>query len=563
MPLDLAAMQAWRDADPDPATATALGNLLEKAAAGDAEASAELADAFSGRLAFGTAGLRAPLGPGPNRMNRVVVSQAAAGLGRWLLDAGHAGEQVLIGYDARYNSDVFARDTAEILAGLGLRPLLTETAVPTPVVAFGIGHLGCVAGVVVTASHNPPADNGYKVYVGGSQIVPPTDVEIAERIAAAASVPLEAHPRSAAYAFVGEELLAAYAERLASLVPADAPRDLGWAYTPLHGVGAEVVARVLDRAGFPAPALVSEQALPDPAFPTVAFPNPEEPGAMDLALELARATDADVAIANDPDADRCAVAAVVDGQWRMLTGDELGWLLADDALRRGTPGTYACSVVSSTLLGDLAAAAGQPFAMTLTGFKWIGRVPGLAFGYEEAIGYCTDPAAVADKDGISTLLRVLALVARLRAEGLTLADRLDEIARAHGVHLTAQLSFRVEDLALITDAMARLRARTPDALVGEPVTATDLLTGWNGLPATDGVLLETARFRVVVRPSGTEPKLKCYLQVRLPRTAGEGEAEGVDQATAVGEAAAVAVARAEAAGLMEQLRAEMAGALGL
>ncbi|WP_332836193.1 phospho-sugar mutase [Propioniciclava soli] len=563
MPLDLAAMQAWRDADRDPATATALGNLLEKAAAGDAEASAELADAFSGRLAFGTAGLRAPLGPGPNRMNRVVVSQAAAGLGRWLLDAGHAGEQVLIGYDARYNSDVFARDTAEILAGLGLRPLLTETAVPTPVVAFGIGHLGCVAGVVVTASHNPPADNGYKVYVGGSQIVPPTDVEIAERIAAAASVPLEAHPRSAAYAFVGEELLAAYAERLASLVPADAPRDLGWAYTPLHGVGAEVVARVLDRAGFPAPALVSEQALPDPAFPTVAFPNPEEPGAMDLALELARATDADVAIANDPDADRCAVAAVVDGQWRMLTGDELGWLLADDALRRGTPGTYACSVVSSTLLGDLAAAAGQPFAMTLTGFKWIGRVPGLAFGYEEAIGYCTDPAAVADKDGISTLLRVLALVARLRADGLTLADRLDEIARTHGVHLTAQLSFRVEDLALIADAMARLRARTPDALVGEPVTATDLLTGWNGLPATDGVLLETARFRVVVRPSGTEPKLKCYLQVRLPRTAGEGEAEAVGQAAAVGEAAAVAVARAEAAGLMEQLRAEMAGALGL
>nr|WP_269779514.1 phospho-sugar mutase [Propioniciclava soli] len=556
-------MQAWRDADRDPATATALGNLLEKAAAGDAEASAELADAFSGRLAFGTAGLRAPLGPGPNRMNRVVVSQAAAGLGRWLLDAGHAGEQVLIGYDARYNSDVFARDTAEILAGLGLRPLLTETAVPTPVVAFGIGHLGCVAGVVVTASHNPPADNGYKVYVGGSQIVPPTDVEIAERIAAAASVPLEAHPRSAAYAFVGEELLAAYAERLASLVPADAPRDLGWAYTPLHGVGAEVVARVLDRAGFPAPALVSEQALPDPAFPTVAFPNPEEPGAMDLALELARATDADVAIANDPDADRCAVAAVVDGQWRMLTGDELGWLLADDALRRGTPGTYACSVVSSTLLGDLAAAAGQPFAMTLTGFKWIGRVPGLAFGYEEAIGYCTDPAAVADKDGISTLLRVLALVARLRADGLTLADRLDEIARTHGVHLTAQLSFRVEDLALIADAMARLRARTPDALVGEPVTATDLLTGWNGLPATDGVLLETARFRVVVRPSGTEPKLKCYLQVRLPRTAGEGEAEAVGQAAAVGEAAAVAVARAEAAGLMEQLRAEMAGALGL
>lgn len=544
---DLAAMRAWRDADPDSATAAALDNLLAKAAAGDQRAADELADAFSGRLEFGTAGLRAALGPGPARMNRVVVSQAAAGLGRWLIDAGHAGARVLIGYDARYNSDVFARDTAEILAGLGLRPLLTETHVPTPVVAFGIRHYECVAGVVVTASHNPPEDNGYKVYVGPSQIVPPTDAEIAARIAEASAGPVGELPRSTLYETIGEPLLDAYVARVASLVPADAPRDIAWTYTAMHGVGAEVVARVLALAGFPAPALVDSQALPDPSFPTVAFPNPEEPGAMDLALELAQASGSDIAVANDPDADRCALAAPVDGRWRMLTGDELGWLLADDALRRGTPGTYACSVVSSTLLGDLAASAGQPFATTLTGFKWIGRVPGLAFGYEEAIGYCTDPAAVADKDGISALTRILALAAGLRAQGLTVADRLDELALSHGVHLTSQLAFRVADLAVISDAMARLRAAPPATLAGGAVAASDLATGWRGLPPTDGMLLEGGPVRVVVRPSGTEPKLKCYLQVRLPPAAPDDLPAG----------------RAEASAIMERLRAEVTGVLGL
>ena len=544
---DLAAMRAWRDADPDSATAAALDNLLAKAAAGDQRAADELADAFAGRLEFGTAGLRAALGPGPARMNRVVVSQAAAGLGRWLIDAGHAGARVLIGYDARYNSDVFARDTAEILAGLGLRPLLTETHVPTPVVAFGIRHYECVAGVVVTASHNPPEDNGYKVYVGPSQIVPPTDAEIAARIAEASAGPVGELPRSTLYETIGEPLLDAYVARVASLVPADAPRDIAWTYTAMHGVGAEVVARVLALAGFPAPALVDSQALPDPSFPTVAFPNPEEPGAMDLALELAQASGSDIAVANDPDADRCALAAPVDGRWRMLTGDELGWLLADDALRRGTPGTYACSVVSSTLLGDLAASAGQPFATTLTGFKWIGRVPGLAFGYEEAIGYCTDPAAVADKDGISALTRILALAAGLRAQGLTVADRLDELALSHGVHLTSQLAFRVADLAVISDAMARLRAAPPATLAGGAVAASDLATGWRGLPPTDGMLLEGGPVRVVVRPSGTEPKLKCYLQVRLPPAAPDDLPAG----------------RAEASAIMERLRAEVTGVLGL
>ena len=540
-------LRDWQAADPDQATITALDHLIERSEGGDADAVAEIVDAFSGRLAFGTAGLRAALGPGPNRMNRVVVSQAAAGLARWLVDNGHAGRTVLVGYDARYNSDVFARDTAEILAGHGLRPLLTETHVPTPVVAFGIGHYDCVAGVVVTASHNPPQDNGYKVYVGPSQIVPPTDGEIAAQIETVAQLPLSSIARAENYETIGEPLLEAYVGRVASLVADDAPRDLAWVYTAMHGVGAEVVARVLDRTGFPAPALVDEQALPDPAFPTVAFPNPEEKGAMDLALALARTTDADVAIANDPDADRCAIAAPFDGRWRMLSGDELGWLLADDALRRGTPGVYACSVVSSTLLGRMAAAAGQPFQMTLTGFKWIGRVPGLAFGYEEAIGYCTDPEGVADKDGISTLTRVLALVAALKAEGSTVQGRLDEIARTHGVHLTAPLSFRVSDLSLISDAMARLRADLPTELAGVPVTASDLGEGWNGLPPTDGVLFEGEGVRAVARPSGTEPKLKVYLQVSLPpERSGDLDA-----------------ARAEAAAVMEQLKADMAAALGL
>ena len=548
LPADLLQrIRDWRADDPDQATVTAIDHLVERSEGGDAEAVAELVDAFAGRLEFGTAGLRAALGPGPNRMNRVVVSQAAAGLARWLVENGHAGRKVLVGYDARYNSDVFARDTAEILAGHGLRPLLTATHVPTPVVAFGIRHYECVAGVVVTASHNPPQDNGYKVYVGASQIVPPTDAEIAAQIETVAALPLVSIARSDAYETIGEPLLDAYVGRVASLVPDDAPRDLRWVYTAMHGIGAEVVARVLARTGFPAPALVDEQALPDPSFPTVAFPNPEEKGAMDLALALARATDADVAIANDPDADRCALAAPVDGAWRMLSGDELGWLLADDALRRGTPGVYACSVVSSTLLGRMAEAAGQPFQMTLTGFKWIGRVPGLAFGYEEAIGYCTDPEAVADKDGISTLTRVLALVASLRAAGSSVAERLDEIARTHGVHLTAQLSFRVSDLSLIADAMGRLRANLPAELAGVPVAASDLGAGWNGLPPTDGVLFEGEGVRAVARPSGTEPKLKVYLQTSLPP-----ESSGD-----------LGAARAEASGVMERLKADMAAALGL
>ena len=539
--------EAWAASDPDAGTAGALRALVAAARAGDAAAAAELADCFAGRLQFGTAGLRAALGPGPNRMNRVVVQRAAAGLARWLVQHGHAGAGVLVGYDARHNSAVFATDTAEILAGHGLVPALTPHPVPTPLVPFGIGREGHAAGVVVTASHNPAADNGYKVYVGQSQIVPPTDEEIAAEIAAVSDLPLSALPRSTGYALTGPELLEAYVARAASLVPDGAPRDLRWVYTAMHGVGRAVVERVVAAAGFPAPALVAEQADPDPDFPTAPFPNPEELGAIDLAVALAEATDADVAVANDPDADRCAIAAPIGGRWRMLTGDELGALLAEEALRSGREGTYACSVVSSTLLGTLAAAHGRPFETTLTGFKWIGRVPGLAFGYEEAIGYCTDPAAVPDKDGITALVRILTLVARLRAEGRTVADALDDLIRAYGLHHTSQLAFRVDDLGLITEAMKRLRAAPPAALGGERVEASDLLAGWRGLPPTDGVLLEGPTVRVVVRPSGTEPKLKCYLQVRR----------------SVAESADPDAARAAASGVMDRVRADVRAALGL
>ncbi len=541
-------LTAWRDQDPDIATAAALDELLARADAGDADAAAELADAFAGPLTFGTAGLRGALGPGPARMNRVVVSQAAAGLAAYLLERGFTGGRVIVGYDARYNSEQFAADTAEILAGAGLLPLLCSRALPTPVVAFGIGHFECVAGVVVTASHNPPQDNGYKVYLGdGSQIVPPADADIAVRISAAAAAPLADIARSDDYPLVGDELVDAYVARAAALVPADAPRELSWVYTAMHGVGAAVVDQVVAATGFPQPHRVTEQIEPDPAFPTVPFPNPEEPGAIDLALALARRSGADLAIANDPDADRCAAAAVIGGQWRMLSGDELGTLLADEALRSGVPGTYACSVVSSTLLGTMAAAHGRPFTTTLTGFKWIGRVPDLAFGYEEAIGYCTDAAAVPDKDGITTLVRLLTLAAGLKATGQTIADRLDEIARTYGLHLTSPLAFRVTELRLIAEAMSRVRMNPPDVLAGEPVRAVDLAIGSAGLPPTDGMLFEGTSVRVVVRPSGTEPKLKCYLQVKL------GVADSQD----------LAAARSRAGELMSRARADMAAALGL
>lgn len=535
----------WLVADPDPQMRARLARMIDKAER-DPAVLADLSDAFSGPLPFGTAGLRGPVGPGPNRMNSVVVARAAAGLAAWLADNGHAGARVLVGYDARRDSADFALVSAEVLAGAGLDVFLMDTPAPTPVVVYGMSQLGCAAGVVVTASHNPASDNGYKVYVGGSQIVPPVDAEIAAHIARLSDRPVAALPQSTQVSVVGDELLDSYVAHAAGLIPADAPRQVRWVHTSLHGVATSPMARLAEAAGFPAASEVEVQAEPDPAFPTVAFPNPEEPGAIDAAIALAEQIDADVVIAHDPDADRCAVATVVDGRWRMLSGDEVGWLLAEDALRRGVEGVYACSIVSSTLLADLAAAYHQPFVTTLTGFKWLGRVPGLAFAYEEAIGYCTDPAAVADKDGLTAALRVLDLTARLAASGYTLAGRLDDLAQTYGLVATSQLAVRVDDTSRITAMMDALRADPPASLLDTRVSVLDRLDG-AGLPPTDAVEFTGTGVHVVVRPSGTEPKLKCYLEVRLP----------VEQSQVVHTARRVASER------LDELRAELAARLGV
>ncbi len=547
----LARAQSWLAEDPDVQTRDELVRVIAAVEAGDANARADLADRFRGTLEFGTAGLRGALGAGPNRMNRVVVLRAAAGLAAYLLDTGTApGTPVVIGYDARHNSDVFARDTAEVMAGAGLRPLLLPRPLPTPLLAFAIRELGCAAGVMVTASHNPPQDNGYKVYLGdGSQIVPPADSEIAARIAAVGSlesiarVPLE----TTGGRVLDDGIVDAYLDTVAAIA-GDGPRDLAIVYTPLHGVGGGALPTVLETAGFAAPQVVAEQEAPDPDFPTVAFPNPEEPGAIDRAVALAERTGADLVIANDPDADRCAAAVPGPDGWRMLRGDEVGALLADHLLRAGRTGVYATSIVSSSLLGTMAAAHGQRYAETLTGFKWIGRLPDLVFGYEEALGYCVDPAHVSDKDGVSAALLLCEIAAEAKAAGRSLLDLLDDIAVTHGLHATDQLSVRVTDLGEIATAMERLRTTPPTSLGGSAVTtADDLTAGSAQLPPTDGLRYRTEDgSRVVVRPSGTEPKLKCYLEVVVPVAGGD-----------------VTAARAEAATRLTALRADIAAAAGI
>jgi phosphomannomutase len=456
----------------------------------------------------------------------------------------------VVGYDARHGSARFAEDTAAVMTGAGLQAVLLPRALPTPLLAYAIRRLGCVAGVMVTASHNPPQDNGYKVYLGdGTQIVPPADGEISAAIDAVPA--LSDVPRVDGWRRLGDEIVEDYLADVVGLADPDGPRDLTTVYTPLHGVGGDTVAQVMARAGFPAPHVAPAQAEPDPDFPTVAFPNPEEPGALDLAMQLAAEVGADLVVANDPDADRCAVAVPGPHGWRMLHGDELGALLGDFLLRTGVEGVYASSIVSSSLLGVMAAAAGQPHRETLTGFKWIGRVEGLAYGYEEALGYCLAPRLVRDKDGVSALLRVVELAALLKAEGRTLVDRLDEIARRHGLHATDQLSVRVDDPAVITRAMERLRSRPPETLGGLRVEQVeDLAAGSDDLPATDGLRYRVAeRSRVVVRPSGTEPKIKCYLEVVVP--VGAAEDGGVD------------AARIVAAQRLDAIRTDLAEAAGL
>jgi phosphomannomutase len=510
-----AAAQAWIADDPDPATRAELSDLL----AGLPGTAAELADRFAGPLRFGTAGLRGPVRAGPNGMNLAVVRAAARGIVTRLAAHGVTGP-VVVGYDARHGSAEFAAETARVCTGAGRPALLLPHRLPTPVLAYAVRRLGAAAGVMVTASHNPPADNGYKVYLGdGGQLVPPHDAEIEAAIRAVG--PLADVPLGPAGEPLGEDIVRSYVADVAALADPDSARDLAVAYTALHGVGGDLLARVFEQAGYPAPEVVADQQQPDPAFPTVAFPNPEEPGAMDLVRALAARTGADLAIANDPDADRCAVA-VADpalgspgdpASWRMLSGDEVGVLLADHLLRRGQRGTVATTIVSSSLLRALAARYGVRYAETLTGFKWIVRAADdLAYGYEEALGYAVAPGLVRDKDGISAALLLAELAATLKASGRSLLDRLDDLATEYGVYATAPLTVRVTDLRVIAEAMVRLRAAPPASLLGLPVTVEDRA------PDADVVVLRADGVRVVVRPSGTEPKLKAYLEAVVPVT---------------------------------------------
>jgi phosphomannomutase len=541
--------RAWLAEDPDERMRAALAATIDAAEAGDAAALAELDDAFSGTLEFGTAGLRGRVGPGPNRMNLVVVARAAAGLARFLNERG--GGAVVIGHDARTDSDLFARASAQILTGAGLSVMMLPGRLPTPVLAFAIRRLGCAAGIMVTASHNPAADNGYKVYLDdGIQLAPPNDELISAHIAdVTASGPVADLPHGEEWDTLGDDLVSAYVAKVAALVETGRPLHLRLAYSPLHGVGGGLFLRVLEEAGFPEPMVVEEQFAPDPAFPTVSFPNPEEPGAMDAAIAVAQAADCDLAIVNDPDADRCAVAVPTPEGWRALTGDEVGWLLgwwiAAGNRRLSRHGVFAQSIVSGTMLEAIAADAHVDYEQTLTGFKWIARVPDLMYGYEEALGYCVDPNGVRDKDGIAAGLMVAEMAARLKSWNSSLLDVLDDLAYEYGVHATRPVSVRVDDLARIREVMRRLRGAPPTVVGGVPVLSMDdLATGGFGLPPTDALRFTLdGGSRVVVRPSGTEPKVKCYLQAVVPVT------ESLQEARATAETRLDAIAADVAAWL--------------
>jgi phosphomannomutase len=530
--------RGWLAQDPDGETRAELRDLIAAVEAGEEYATADLADRFSERLAFGTAGLRGELGAGSNRMNRVLVAQAAAGLAAYLQEkspadaaAGAEPPAVVVGYDGRRNSRVFAQDSAEIFAGAGLRAILLPRLLPTPVLAYAVRHLDAAAGVMVTASHNPPNDNGYKVYLGGadegSQIVPPADAEIAEHIQRIADdSDIGALPRSLGYQTAGDEVVEAYIAATAAVAPApEGAEGMQWVYTAMHGVGWETFERTLEVAGYPSPQPVPAQLHPDGAFPTVAFPNPEEPGAMDLAFETAGAVDAEFIIANDPDADRLAVAvpdSAVDGGWRRLSGNQigllLGWRAAKHASEAGAAdgASLACSLVSSPGLQTVAEHYGLDFHATLTGFKWISRAPGLVFGFEEALGYLVNPETVRDKDGISAAVAILGMAAEARGRGASLSDLITEFGETFGHFTSDQIAIRVDDVATISRTMAALRERHPSSIGDVAVDRVDdLLDGVDELPPADVLRLWLVDgSRVIVRPSGTEPKLKLYLDVR-------------------------------------------------
>jgi phosphomannomutase len=507
----------WRAQDPDETTRAELDALVAGARAGDEP---PLAERFAGRLQFGTAGLRGELGAGPTRMNRVLVTQAAAGLAAYLL-AHSATPSIVIGYDGRTNSEVFARDTATIMAGAGVRTVLLPRHLPTPVLAFAVRHLNLSAGVMVTASHNPARDNGYKVYLGdldhGSQIVPPADAHIAEQIARIAAGSITELPRSTDFLLADESVIDAYVTATASIARVTQP--VSFVYSAMHGVGWETARAVFAAAGFGEPAVVAEQIAPDAAFPTVAFPNPEEPGAMDLTLARAAEVGADVAIVNDPDADRLAVAIpTASGTWRRLSGNEVGYLLgwyAAERLEQANTdhGTFAASIVSSPALREIARTYRLDYHDTLTGFKWISRVGGLAYGYEEALGYLVDPEKVRDKDGISAAVDFLSLVSRLLSQSKTVEDHLADFADRFGAYASGQISIRVDDLTEIGAMMARLRGALP-AAIGEYAVeqVDDFRLGFGQFPPSDILRIHLVNgARVIVRPSGTEPKLKVYL----------------------------------------------------
>jgi phosphomannomutase len=527
-----AQVHAWLADEIDPVAVDELRTLQERADAGDTAATTELADRFAAPLTFGTAGLRGPMRAGPNGMNRAVVRRAAAGFAAWLQAKGAVGRPVVVGFDGRHLSEEFARDSAAIFAAEGFDARLMPRLLPTPVLAFAVRHLDAAAGVMVTASHNPPQDNGYKVYVGdGAQIVPPVDAEIETAIGLVG--PARDIQLADTFTVLDETIVDDYVTAVAGLLDLG-PRALRIVHTAMHGVGTEVLGKVFAAARFDPLIKVNAQAAPDPDFPTVSFPNPEEPGAMDLALALAREEGADLVLANDPDADRCAVGVRDGERWRMLRGDEVGVLLADWLLARGVRGTYATTIVSSSMLHAMAQRHGVGYAETLTGFKWIARAaPDLAYGYEEALGYAVAPYVVRDKDGISAALFVAACAAELAEHGSSLPQRLEELAAEYGRYVTDQLSVRVDDLALIAATMTRLRAAPPATLLGRQVRAEDLL------PEADVLRLSWNGGRVVIRPSGTEPKLKAYLEVVLP----DGSAE-------------------EAADQLARLRAEVDAALG-
>ena len=508
-----AEVDAWIADDPDPQTAAQLQSLLDT---GDEET---LKKYFNGFLQFGTAGLRGPVGPGPSSMNRAVVGRTAAGIASYMKKRGMT--KVVVGRDARYGSEDFTQETAEIMSGAGMDVYILPRPLPTPVLAFATMYLHCDIGIMVTASHNPPQDNGYKVYVGptadginyaSSQIISPTDGFIAADIAAVTS--LKALPRGKKWTVLGEEVISEYVKRTSALAPR--PGDIKIVYTAMHGVGTETVQRVFNHAGFATLILVDEQCTPDPDFPTVAFPNPEEPGAIDLAVAKARDFGADLVIANDPDADRCAIAINDPAVgWRMLRGDELGIVLGEWIARSQPKGTFGNSIVSSSALSKVCAHYGIRFEEVLTGFKWLAKIEDLAFGYEEAIGYAVDSETVNDKDGISAALFIAQIAMDLKRDGQTISDLLNEVWARHGFHGTEQISIRVSDMSAITRLLTGLRTNPPTEIAGRKVESIDdLAAPTNGLPPTDGLRIWLAGgIRVIVRPSGTEAKLKCYIEV--------------------------------------------------